>query len=493
MTWPRRAVLGGAAALVMAGRALARPASSGLHEALDAAARDKSPKAALDRLAGFDDARLTSFDRLDLRTARAGLAIDAELARRFSFGRAQGLHPYRVTPFDGAWRAATPDSAAIDEDTRAIEADARAGVMLPHPWLEQTMAAIDRRGSLDEPVRAALERQRAALSALQSRSYARQGLAQVPGGRRWYELLCARTLGEPGSLASCEARLTARRDALHRQAMQAFARIGVRETSVGACFQRLWSDPAHLYPDDESGRAQAVADMTRHLGGIRAMLGQDFGPIPGWCLDVSVRALSAQDVAQGRKGYREVPAPGRPGAYVVDLQTIRLRPGWSLPAVVAHELLPGHMIQLGLEGQRPPHALRRLYAGSFVEGWGIYAEHLAEREGAYAQPLARLGYLHWQLFRVCRALVDLGIHLHGWSKAQARARLEAWQGVAAYFAPFDQDLDRIALDPGLRLAEGLAALAIGQRAATLSGTRLRAFHRRMVQDGSRRIDDLAAE
>jgi hypothetical protein len=91
---------------------------------------EASAQGALDRLAGFDAGALSGGDRLDLITARAGLAVDAELARRFPFGR--GFRPYRVTPFDGAWRGSDP--AAIEADTRAIEKDAQAGVMLARPW-----------------------------------------------------------------------------------------------------------------------------------------------------------------------------------------------------------------------------------------------------------------------------------------------------------------------------------------------------------------------
>jgi uncharacterized protein (DUF885 family) len=496
MRMPRRAVLGGALGWAMAGRGMTRamavPAVPDLRAALDAAAGmaqlEAQPGAALARLAGFDEAALTVTDRLDLRAARAGLAIDAQLAARFPFGRGGGQRPYRVTPFDGAWRGTAPET--IEADTRGIEADAAAGVILPRPWLERTIAALRARQAPDEAVSAAIARQAALLVTLLPRSPARQGLGQLPDGERWFTLLCARTLGTVGPLAAVEARLEARRVALHRQAAALFARIGVQGATPGACFRHIWADPAHLYPDDDQGRAQAVADMTREVAAMRARLTLDFGPIPDWCLNPRVRALSPQEIAQGRKGYREVPTPGHPGAYIVDLKAIGLRPRWSLPAVVAHELLPGHMIQLGLEGQNPPHPLRRLYAGSFVESWGIYAERLAAREGAYGDPLTRLGFLHWQLFRVCRGLVDLGMHRHGWSLAEARGRLEVWQGVAAYFAPFDQDLDRIALEPGLRLAEVLGAMAIEDRGGPLSGRGLRAYHQALMQEGSRRTEDL---
>ncbi|MDE1916018.1 MAG: DUF885 family protein [Sphingomonadales bacterium] len=490
MSMRRRAVLGGVMGLTLAGfgeRLRAVPAARpDLRAALDAAEKAATPDAALALLAPFGEGHLTETDRLDLRAARAGLAIDAQLARRFPHG--VGLRPYRVTPRDGAWRGPSPE--AIDAETRALTADAQAGIVLPRVWLERLITAIEQHKAAGPALASALGRQADLLASLRPQSPARQGLGQLPQGERWFALLAARPGGAIGSLSRCEQQLAARRDALHREAGDIFARMGVRGETVGVCFRQIWQDPAWLYSDDAQGRAQAVADMTHQLAFMRGRLGDHFGPLPAWCVNASVRALSAQEMAAGHQGYRAVPRPGAPGAYIVDLKTIRLRPRWSLPAVVAHELLPGHMIQLGMEGLHPPHPLRRRYASSFVEGWAIYAEQLAAAEGAYPDILSRLGSIHWDLFHICRGLVDLGIHLHGWSHEEARARLEDWQGVAAYFAPFDTDLDRIALEPGVRLADAMAALAIRDRAALRQGDSLRAFHRTLVENGSRRSEDL---
>jgi uncharacterized protein (DUF885 family) len=145
------------------------------------------------------------------------------------------------------------------------------------------------------------------------------------------------------------------------------------------------------------------------------------------------------------------------------------------------------MIQLGLEGATPPHPLRIDYASAFVEGWGIYAEQLAEKAGAYTDPRDALGHVHWLLFRVARALVDLGIHLRGWSIEQARARLIEWQGEPAYFAPFDVELARIPLEPASRVAEAMAWLTIADTAHDKPAIR---YHTALLADGRKRTDDI---
>src|SRR3546814_8785395 len=48
-----------------------------------------------------------------------------------------------------------------------------------------------------------------------------------------------------------------------------------------------------------------------------------------------------------------------------------------------HELLPGHMVQLPIEAQTPPHPVRALYSGGYVEGWAIFAEALAIERGLF--------------------------------------------------------------------------------------------------------------
>jgi uncharacterized protein (DUF885 family) len=159
-----------------------------------------------------------------------------------------------------------------------------------------------------------------------------------------------------------------------------------------------------------------------------------------------------------------------------------------MPGVVAHELLPGHMIQLGLEGIDPPHPLRIAYAASFVEGWGVHAETLAAADGAFADPRAMLGHLHWLIFRVARALVDIGIHLDRWSMDAAHAWLIACQGEPAYFAPFDTELARIVQEPASRVAEAMAWLAIDDAVGDRRGAARVARHRRLLVHGRMRSD-----
>lgn len=478
MTPTRRSILAGLASSAFVPTNARAQSTTSLRQALDAAAAT-DPDEALRLLAPFDAAGLQPNDRLDLTTARAGLTIDAAIARS-AFGRT-GRSPYRVTPTTGAWKAARLDSAKIDADTVAIQADAEAGIILPRLSLDRTIDAL--RAAPSNP---AIDRQIAALESLRDTAPSAPGVDRFHGGADWYALVLQRSLGTM-TPAYAERRLFAELNRLHARATRLFDQIGAPKGRIADRYASLWRDDRFLYPDSVAGRTEAVADMNRMLATARTHVPTAFGQLPPWCLNATARPLSALELASGRAGYREVPNAAHAGAYIVDLKDIRRRPRWTLPSVVAHELLPGHMIQLGLEGATPPHPLRIDYASAFVEGWGIYAEQLAEKAGAYTDPHDALGHVHWLLFRVARALADLGIHRHGWSIEQARARLIAWQGEPAYFAPFDVELARIPLEPAARVAEAMAWLAI---ADTAHGKPPIAYHAALLAHGRMRTDDV---
>jgi hypothetical protein len=314
------------------------------------------------------------------------------------------------------------------------------------------------------------------------KGYAAASTADRPD---YFGLLLRRRLGAVG-IASARRRLEAERDRLLRRADILLRRAGRREGTTGARFAALFADPRWLYSDDDAGRDRAVADMNQDLAARRHQVPLAFDAIPPWCLDVRAARMSRAEELAGKPGRRELPARGKAGAYLVDLKEIRHRPSWTLPSVVAHELLPGHMIQLPIEAAADPHPLRLEYTPAFAEGWGIYAEQLAAAEGAFADPMAELGHLHWLLFRVGRGLVDIAIHCDGWTVERARAQLVEWQGEPAYFAPFDTDLARIVAEPASRAAEALAWLAIAGRAPRAVSAR-KAFHRDMLAGGRKRL------
>ncbi len=315
-----------------------------------------------------------------------------------------------------------------------------------------------------------------------------KSIASVPANDRatYYSLLLKRRLGEV-SIDAARRRLDAELAGLTQRADAALRAIGRGDGGVGPRLTALIADERFLYPDSDTGRDRAVADMNRILAVRRTRIAEAFDAVPAWCLDVAVSRPARPDEPAGR---RILPEPGKPGGYVVDLKDVRRRPSWTLGSVVSHELLPGHLVQLPLEAAGGMHPIRADYAPASVEGWGVYAEQLADAQGAFdGDALGLIGHLHWLLFRAARARMDMGLHLEGWSVDKARAFLEEHQGPAVYFAPYDIELTRTAAEPSNRAADALAWLAIADLAPR-DWRRRKHFHARVLAGGRKRTEHL---
>ncbi|WP_162875483.1 DUF885 family protein [Sphingomonas crusticola] len=279
--------------------------------------------------------------------------------------------------------------------------------------------------------------------------------------------------------------------AFTRRADRLLRQQGLVNGTVAERLRTLARDPRFLYSDDDAGRARAVADMNVWLAAARARLPSQFGRVLPASLGVSIVRMTPAEEGAGKAGYRSLPAPDGAvaGAYHVDLHAIRQRPSWSLPSVVHHETLPGHMVQSPLQAAVDPHPLRLKAAAGFVEGWAIYAEQLAAEAGAYAaEPRAAIGYCQWMLFRLGRLLVDTGVNYLGWSTDKALDTLRGLQGDPVIFAPFAKDVARMAAEPASFAGQALTWLEIVQRRnASISrgdGAGLRRFHDRVLAHGA---------
>ena len=492
----RRTFLAGVtAATAMAGWSPAQAAGDAdavLRAVLDGLAKLDGPAAKLQRLEGIGSEGLSPGALLDLEAAREGLTIDARIAAIMPFGRL-GHAPYSVSPTSGAWREpGVPDAAdRIATDTAAVREGAAAGIILPRDALVRTVAAISKAaGSATGSVATALAEQGRLLSSLASRA-GEPGVGRLPHGAEYFDLLIDRQFGARDA-AAIHRQMLAKAREVAVEADELLGRLGYAGNTTGERFRAAFRDPRFLYADNDDGRDRAVADMNRWLDRAKSRLPRLFGSLPSECSNVAARRMTPVEAAAKKGGYRVLPLPdGTPGSYFVDLSDIRRRPDWSLASVVHHELLPGHMVQMPLDARAQPHAIRTEYTAGFPEGWAIYAEELMARQGAFAgNDRARLGFLHWMMFRLCRSIIDTGVHSERWSIREARETLERMQGEPAFFATFDQDIQRVCLEPGARVGEALAWLALADRCGHGAAADLPRRHRAAIADGRLRLTSL---
>jgi uncharacterized protein (DUF885 family) len=112
---------------------------------------------------------------------------------------------------------------------------------------------------------------------------------------------------------------------------------------------------------------------------------------------------------------------GRPGTFWFNTLRPTAGTGWDIDVVAFHEAVPGHHLQLSrlqlLTGL--PALQRQRSLPVFSEGWGLYAEQLAEETGLYTDERGLLGAVSTALMRAVRLVVDTGLHAFGWSRERA--------------------------------------------------------------------------
>ena len=192
------------------------------------------------------------------------------------------------------------------------------------------------------------------------------------------------------------------------------------------------------------------------------------------------------------------PEQHRAGNYVVNTYDLKQRPLYNLPALTAHEGVPGHhhQIALGQELKNVSAFRQSLYPNAFGEGWGLYAEKLAIEMGLYKTPYEKFGQLTYEMWRACRLVVDTGMHWKGWTREQAEACFFENSALAPH--NIKTEVERYISWPGQALAYKIGELKIlelRQRAETQLGDKfnIRRFHDAILLDGGMPLDLLEAK
>ena len=79
-----------------------------------------------------------------------------------------------------------------------------------------------------------------------------------------------------------------------------------------------------------------------------------------------------------------------------------------------HEGVPGHHVEATAQ-RRASHLTsyqRHVYVIGHSEGWGLYAERLADEHGLLDTPRARIAYLGSRSLQLVSLLIDVGVHNH---------------------------------------------------------------------------------
>ena len=504
---------------------------------------------ALPQLRALDATRMSMRDRAWRNTA---IWYGERAAESRSIPYGSGQTPYVLTQLYGAYTAVpnfldtqhtvvtAADAEAylsrldafhrnIDAEVEAARSDAAMGVIPPDfvidKALAQTRALAGERGAdadlvrsltertkkanipgdwqaramrvVDGPIAVAVRRQEALLSDMRRRATPDAGVSRLPRGRQFY----AQTLRYYTSTNMSPeavhrlgldqvAELTAQADPLLR-------RQGISVGPIGQRIAALEKLPGQLFANNDAGRAELITYIRGWMDRLRARTPELFHSLPSSPMEVrrvpvEIEVGSAGAYAQG--GNLE---GTRPGIFYINLQDVSSRPRFGLPTLTAHEAIPGHLWQDAVVNRAAdiPLLFRSTGISAFAEGWGLYAESLADELGLYRNdPLARIGMLQSFIFRSARLVVDTGIHAMGWSRE--RAIRYFMDTVGRNRAATEREIDRYIVRPGQAAAYKIGhneMLRIRDETRTRLGPRfdLRSYHDLMLLSGDMPLEVLA--
>jgi len=266
--------------------------------------------------------------------------------------------------------------------------------------------------------------------------------------------------------------------------MRAISTQSFGSAPVPELLRRFKDDAVYRYRDGAQMIALAQSSMDRAWAALPTV----FGMLP--TAPAVVEPIPAFQERTAAPHYLAAALDGsRPAAYRIRLYHPQEQSMVAGEATAFHEVVPGHHLQINIANNRAalPTIARFLSNSGFSEGWGLYAERLAEEMGLYSNAADRFGMLSTFSWRAVRMIVDTGIHAKGWTRQQAIDKLLAHTALSPDQAA--AEIDRYIAWPGQAPSYMLGYLEIrrlrdeAQRALGKTFD-LRAFHDRVLEDGS---------
>jgi uncharacterized protein (DUF885 family) len=354
----------------------------------------------------------------------------------------------------------------------------------PPPGWAGTAAWEDERLRIGaEVVKPALARWVAAIRELlpRARPSDRPGLIYLPGGADDY----ARAV-------RAYTTLPLHPEQLHQTGLDHIAALEARAVELGAGLGLSGLDEVLGALRDSAGKispAEAISEATVAVRRAEARAAEFFPqPLPPPC---EVTPMPEVVAVSGAAPHYTPPRldGGRPGTFWFNTERPTAGTGWDIEVVAFHEAVPGHHLQLSrLQLLTELPALQRQRSlPVFSEGWGLYAEQLAEEAGLYADDRGLLGSISTSLMRAARLVVDTGLHFYGWSREQALEFLTEHVPMPREFLA--NEVDRYVVMPGQALAYltgKLEIIRIREQAQQRLGPAfsLPAFHAAVLDHGS---------
>ncbi|HEY1903609.1 MAG TPA: DUF885 domain-containing protein [Terracidiphilus sp.] len=316
------------------------------------------------------------------------------------------------------------------------------------------------------------------------------GIASLPDGQKYYQFLIRRTTTTD---------LTA--DQIHQIGLDEVKRD---EAEMLAIAQKLgFADLATFRaslktnPKMKPSSADALLAAYRgYLTPMQARLPQLFGRLPKAKFEV-VPVPDYLEKTSAPAYYEEgSPDGSRPGRLFINTYHATDRNFYSVEDIAYHEGIPGHHLQISIAQELQDIPTFRKYQGytAYVEGWGLYAEHLGKDVGLYQDPYSDYGRLEGDIWRAIRLVVDTGVHNDHWTREQMVQYFHDHSNIDD--TSIQAEVDRYIAWPSQALAYKIGQLKILElrdRAKKALGDKfdLRAFHDQVIDSGALPLDVLS--
>jgi uncharacterized protein (DUF885 family) len=272
------------------------------------------------------------------------------------------------------------------------------------------------------------------------------GLSSLPHGAEWYKHLIK---------YYTTTDLSAHQ--IHQMGLKEVARIKeemkkiIKEVGFKGTFAEfvhfLKTDPRFYYSNAEDLMI-GYRDLCKR---IDPELPKIIGKLPR--LPYGVRQITAAEAA-GSGGYLDIGnlKLGRASYLAISTYNLKLIKKYQMAAIILHEMVPGHHIQVSLsaEMENVPFWRSEYFYYAYDEGWALYSESLGYEMGIYRGPYSKFGQLDLNMLRAIRLVVDTGIHTRGWSRQKAIAYMKANSTIDDNF--IRNEVDRYIVYPGQALS-----------------------------------------
>ncbi len=326
------------------------------------------------------------------------------------------------------------------------------------------------------------------------------GLWRYPDGAEFYQFLLRQyttTAISADQIHPLGLKEVAR---IHKEMNRIKQELGFKG-DLKAFFSYLKTAPEFYYPNTRQGREQYLKRAHDIIEKAKSRIH-----------DILPMDLAHELVPRRIEAYREQSAPAGfyaagtadgsvPGTVFLGMYNMASNAVYDLNALLAHEGIPGHHLQLSvMQSQQHIPDIRKYYIWwsntAFTEGWALYAEYLAEEMGLYPDPYTEFGRLAGELWRACRLVVDSGLHAEKWSRQQAIDYLN--KNTASSVEHNIRAVDRYLAVPGQATAFKIGMIKILQlreKAQAVLGDDfdIREFHYAVLKNGPLPLSLVAEE